>query len=308
MLDNLELESGDIRVVDVLIEEDNETITGYAETWFDVEKKFGIELDRETEWLNMYVSVNPFKDTVRVHLVLRSEDEDKCSPRYTPTENEKKVIYDAVVEAVQKEYHSYADEGEYVLKGFVRSERFCCDEDILIYRGDGMFMEIYYNPDSNAGGTFVEDCFDDDLVEDAYKRATEKSKNEDEIVREFFDIIMSECNQYNTDVDTESFDEFEYEFESGQNFSYLGEVIDHSESMETIRWLLDRSRYKEERTEKTYWVPISWRELGHMVIKAKSIEEAIEKANHETSEFFRDGIDPHNEGSFKVYEDEIIEM
>lgn len=207
MTDNLELEFGDIRVVDLVIEDDNETISGYAEIWFDAEKKFGIHLDDENEWLNMYVSVNPFKDTVSAKLVVRSETKDEYSPPYPKlTDDEREVIREALVDAVREEYYSDSDD-EYALKGFVRSSTFpYMDVDVIIHRGDGNFVEIYYNPDSNSEGQVVEDYFYSWDVEDAYARAKANSKTEDEMVEAFFDIFMSECRQYLSDVDTEYFD------------------------------------------------------------------------------------------------------
>ena len=57
MKDNLELERGDI-VIDRDMDVDGDMgqeITVYIETWFDVDKKFGIHTDAdEGTWLNMY--------------------------------------------------------------------------------------------------------------------------------------------------------------------------------------------------------------------------------------------------------------
>ena len=241
---NNELEYGDIRVVDLEVEDDNETITGYAEIWFDADKKFGLDLDEENEWLNMYVSVNPFKDTVSVALIVRSEIKGEYSPTYEPTENEKEVIREAIIEAVRKEYYSDSDD-EYALKGFVRSTTFpYMNTDVLIHRGNGDFVEFYYNPDSNSCGQIVENYYYADIISDAYEFAKENSKTDNEMVRNFFEDLQSICRQYLDDVDTEYFDGWEEEFAS--NFDGWGEVIEYNEDMETLEWILERSNIKEE--------------------------------------------------------------
>lgn len=69
MKENNELERADIAVdremeVDCYI---GQEITVYIETWFDVDKKFGVQTaDDDSTWLNMYGKYNPFEDTLRI--------------------------------------------------------------------------------------------------------------------------------------------------------------------------------------------------------------------------------------------------
>lgn len=60
---------------------------------------------------------------------------------------------------------------------------------------------IYYNPDSDAGGQYVENIFRYDLILDAKR----KTQNTDD----FFDYIHSECKQYLIDIGTEYFDDYD---------------------------------------------------------------------------------------------------
>lgn len=57
MKDNLELERNDMQVDrDIQLDDENsQHIVAYLETLFDVNKKFGLQLNSEAgEWLNMY--------------------------------------------------------------------------------------------------------------------------------------------------------------------------------------------------------------------------------------------------------------
>lgn len=79
-------------------------ITAYLETWFDVDKKFGINVNGEdSTWLNMYAKYNPFEDTLRIECEI---DREKGSEYfdYEPTENESKLIKEMIAEKIQQEH------------------------------------------------------------------------------------------------------------------------------------------------------------------------------------------------------------
>lgn len=65
------------------------------------------------------------------------------------------------------------------------------------FLGEGKVTEVYYNPDSTAGGQLVYNEIYDYLIQDAAK----SSKNKDE----FFNIINEGCTQYIIDIDTSEF-------------------------------------------------------------------------------------------------------
>ena len=94
MKENNELERTDIAVdSDMEVDCDiGQEITAYIETWFDVDKKFGINtaLDDGT-WLNMYAKYNPFVDTLRIECEI-SRDSGSSYFDYEPTENESQLI------------------------------------------------------------------------------------------------------------------------------------------------------------------------------------------------------------------------
>lgn len=68
---------------------------------------------------------------------------------------------------------------------------------------EGKVTEVYYNPDSTAGGQLVYNEIYDYVIKDAAKNTSSKN--------EFFNIINSECTQYLIDVDAA---EFKGNFES----------------------------------------------------------------------------------------------
>jgi hypothetical protein len=67
MKDNLELERNDIAIdSDMEVDGDiGQEITVYIETWFDVDKKFGVHTSAdEGAWLNMYGKFNPLRSAL----------------------------------------------------------------------------------------------------------------------------------------------------------------------------------------------------------------------------------------------------
>ena len=106
MTEKNEFERKDIvvdRDMDVDCENATE-ITAYLETWFDVDKKFGINTKSDDDvWLNMYAKYNPFDDTLRIECEI---DKPKGSEYfdYTPTEAEERLIKDMIAEKIKSEY------------------------------------------------------------------------------------------------------------------------------------------------------------------------------------------------------------
>ena len=105
MKENLELERSDI-VVDRDMEVDcdiGQEITAYLEVWFDVDKKFGLRINDDDTWLNLYAKYNPFEDTLRLECeISRSDSSDYFD--YVPTAAESQLIKDMITERIQSEY------------------------------------------------------------------------------------------------------------------------------------------------------------------------------------------------------------
>lgn len=112
MKDNKEFERDDLRV-DAEMEVDcdiGQEITVYFESWFDVDRKFGMHiLDEDGAWLNMYAKYNPFADTLRIECEI-SRDDGSESFDYAPTDAEAQLMKDMIAEKIREGYHQTPQE------------------------------------------------------------------------------------------------------------------------------------------------------------------------------------------------------
>ena len=104
MKSNNELEAKDVRIED--LETDDEwrrVIVARMETWFDVDKKFHLDINaQDSTWLNMTVFFNPYKDTVSILCDIDS-DEGCEEFYYEPTSSEAEFIKDMIAQKLQIE-------------------------------------------------------------------------------------------------------------------------------------------------------------------------------------------------------------
>ena len=71
------------------------------------------------------------------------------------------------------------------------------DRDVTWFDWErGEVVELFYNPDSTAGGSFVEHRISSYLIRNAHREAGDN-------VEKFFDIIDCECREYYHDIDNE---------------------------------------------------------------------------------------------------------
>lgn len=112
MKDNLELEKDDISI-DPQIEVDDENlkqINFMVDAWFDVDKKFGINInDEESTWLNIWGFYNPFEDTLKLNCQI-SRDTGSDWFVYEPTAEEATFIKDMVAKKIEKIHHQTPQE------------------------------------------------------------------------------------------------------------------------------------------------------------------------------------------------------
>lgn len=94
---------------DVLISDDMEVdcdigqeITTMVETWFDVDRKFGLDInDEDGTWLNIYAKYNPFEDTLRLECEVSADDYSRYFD-YEPVGNEEKIIKEMIAEKIME--------------------------------------------------------------------------------------------------------------------------------------------------------------------------------------------------------------
>ena len=104
MKEDKELERSDIKIgSDLEINTDEETITAYVETWFDVDAKFGTHvLENDNEWLNSYAEYHPKTGELKMmYQVNRDGNSDFFD--YTPSANEKALVVALMEEQCQKD-------------------------------------------------------------------------------------------------------------------------------------------------------------------------------------------------------------
>ena len=102
--ENNELTRADI-VVDPEMDWDCDTpqeLTVYLESWFDVDKKFGLHiLDEYDTWLNLYAKFNVQKDSLSLEYEVSRDTGSEVFP-YTPTEGEAALIKSMIREKCLK--------------------------------------------------------------------------------------------------------------------------------------------------------------------------------------------------------------
>lgn len=77
-------------------------ITAMVETWFDVDRKFGLDInDEEGTWVNIYAKYNPFEDTLRLECEVSAYDYSRCFD-YEPVGNEEKFIKEMIAEKIME--------------------------------------------------------------------------------------------------------------------------------------------------------------------------------------------------------------
>ena len=101
---NNELEAKDLRIDDLEVDDEwQQVIVAYMETWFDVDKKFHLDINsQDGTWLNMTVFFNPYKDTVSILCAIDS-DEGSEEFYYEPTSSEAEFIKDMIAQKLQIE-------------------------------------------------------------------------------------------------------------------------------------------------------------------------------------------------------------
>ena len=81
-----------------------------VDAWFDVDKKFGINInDEESTWLNIWGFYNPFEDTLKLNCQI-SRDTGSDWFVYEPTAEEATFIKEMVAKKIEKIHHQTPQE------------------------------------------------------------------------------------------------------------------------------------------------------------------------------------------------------
>ncbi len=102
LVKNNELERSDLVVCpDILCE--GHTLNVYFETWFDVEKKFGITLPTDDDWFNLYVDFNADTEAITVKCQIDRQNGSDWFV-YQPSPDEEELLKDMIRETLYQQY------------------------------------------------------------------------------------------------------------------------------------------------------------------------------------------------------------
>lgn len=105
-----EMQREDLRVdPDIQIDDSGSKIEFQLETWFDVGRKFGVDLSADDAWLNLFGSYDPFDESLAMAYEV-STDTNSEVHNYTPTESEAAVIKGMITEKIQELYQQTPQE------------------------------------------------------------------------------------------------------------------------------------------------------------------------------------------------------
>ena len=113
MTENKELERSDLAIDrEMEVDDDNpHQINFYIETWFDVDRKFDLNINAEDGiWLNMYGKYDPYANELQIECEISREESGGTYFDYTPTENETKLIKDMLAQELKFEHHQTPEE------------------------------------------------------------------------------------------------------------------------------------------------------------------------------------------------------
>lgn len=87
------------------IEDDGTSVTSYIGTYFDVNKKFAVNVSAEDgSWVNFYARYAPESNELSCYYFINRENSQSETMEYFPTEKEKNLIISLMEDFCQKEY------------------------------------------------------------------------------------------------------------------------------------------------------------------------------------------------------------
>ena len=101
-----ELTEKSIVIGDLLIEDDGKSVTSVINTYFDVEKKFALDLSDESIWLNMYAKYTPETNELSCVYYVEGDKFSSAAIQYIPTDTEKNTIITMMEAFCQRNYNS----------------------------------------------------------------------------------------------------------------------------------------------------------------------------------------------------------
>ena len=139
------LEANDLRIredLEIYCEKDKQGILAFFECWFDVNKKFGLNIpEGSNAFIDMYGMYKPLDE--RIELTYLVNTEDGCVERpYIPTDEENRVFSELMEQAIKAEYSNpKANCKEYYVNAYF--EFYVAEQDMkLIFEKNGDEFQI----------------------------------------------------------------------------------------------------------------------------------------------------------------------
>lgn len=102
-----EFTASQLDVQDLEIEDDGTSVTSYIGTYFDVNKKFAVNVGAEdSSWVNFYARYAPESNELSCFYYVSRENSQSETMEYFPTEKEKNLIISMMEDYCQKEYET----------------------------------------------------------------------------------------------------------------------------------------------------------------------------------------------------------
>lgn len=102
-----EFTASQLDVQDLEIEENGTSVTSYIGTYFDVNKKFAVNVGAEdSSWVNFYARYAPESNELSCFYYVSKENSQSETMEYFPTEQERNMIISVMEGYCQKEYRS----------------------------------------------------------------------------------------------------------------------------------------------------------------------------------------------------------
>lgn len=108
MLDQVEeFRANQLDIQDLEIDDDGTAVTSYIGTYFDVNKKFAVNVGSEDgTWVNFYARYVPDANELSCFYYVNRENNQSETTEYFPTEKEKNLIISLMEDYCQKEYQT----------------------------------------------------------------------------------------------------------------------------------------------------------------------------------------------------------
>ena len=96
-----EISANDICVEPASVEVEDNTVSAFLQTWFDVDVKFGTHTRDSEDWVDLFVAYDVKTEQLTVKYFVEAQS-DEYEYDYTPTENERSAMLSVLADYVKE--------------------------------------------------------------------------------------------------------------------------------------------------------------------------------------------------------------